>query len=253
MYSPPSTVLHTQKGITWVKWNNILLDAENEGLGVGSILAKNMGLLGKWKWRFLVEKNALWRTMIKDFYGLDGGFGSPYNSFGVGGNLVFDSDGEDKWVWKGDVFGYLKVKPLSKSLQNLLLANDIIDKHCIWNSWIPKKNYNSRIVNADPTQVDSVMNEDIFPSIQSVSKIWISERFKSHEANWNCWIPRPFDIVSNITETPKRLPFPFGNAVGTATPPKRFFAVSQMSETFPCRFLAVSGFPRSFQAVSFGF
>ncbi|GJW04928.1 DNA-directed DNA polymerase [Tanacetum coccineum] len=51
-------------------------------------------------------------------------------------NLVFDSDGDDKWVWKGDVSGNLKVKSLSKSLQNLLLANDIIDKHCIWNSWI---------------------------------------------------------------------------------------------------------------------
>ncbi|GJZ68852.1 putative RNA-directed DNA polymerase, eukaryota, reverse transcriptase zinc-binding domain protein [Tanacetum coccineum] len=51
----------------------------------GSLLAKNMAFLGKWKWRFLVEKNALWRTVIKDFYGIDGGFGSPYNSFGLGG------------------------------------------------------------------------------------------------------------------------------------------------------------------------
>ncbi|GJY57941.1 hypothetical protein Tco_0457833 [Tanacetum coccineum] len=44
-----------------------------------------MGLLRKWKWRFLVEKNALWRMVIKDFYEIDGGFGTPYNSFGSGG------------------------------------------------------------------------------------------------------------------------------------------------------------------------
>ncbi|GKE84092.1 hypothetical protein Tco_1557834 [Tanacetum coccineum] len=53
--------------------------------GVGSLLAKNLGLLGKWKWHFLVEKNARWCTVIKDFYGIDGGFRSPPNSFSIGG------------------------------------------------------------------------------------------------------------------------------------------------------------------------
>ncbi|GKD04286.1 hypothetical protein Tco_1179260 [Tanacetum coccineum] len=151
----------------------------------------------------------LWRTVIKDFYGIDGGFGSPYNSFGLGvskgsgtsfwadpwcpngsvlkdlyprlfaletqkdckvsdrwkcssgtwsgnwswrlpprgraiddllslecliGSLILDSYGDDKWVWMGDASGSLKVKTLSKSLQKLLLANDLIDKHCLWNS-----------------------------------------------------------------------------------------------------------------------
>ncbi|GKB97818.1 hypothetical protein Tco_0983955 [Tanacetum coccineum] len=45
-------------------------------LGVGGIHAKNLGLLGKWKWRFLTEKDALWRRVINDFYGSDGGFDS---------------------------------------------------------------------------------------------------------------------------------------------------------------------------------
>ncbi|GJU68923.1 putative RNA-directed DNA polymerase [Tanacetum coccineum] len=169
----------------------------------GSLLAKNMAFLGKWKWRFLVEKNALWRTVIKDFYGIDGGFGSPYNSFGLGGiwcdiiKSVADISHTDPsvnnsfalkvssglvtsfwvdpwcpngpilknvyprlfaletqkdckvadrwkffngiWVWKGDASGSLKVKSLSKSIQNLLLASDIIDKHSLWNSWIHRK------------------------------------------------------------------------------------------------------------------
>ncbi|GJX37277.1 putative RNA-directed DNA polymerase, eukaryota, reverse transcriptase zinc-binding domain protein, partial [Tanacetum coccineum] len=43
------------------------------GLGVGSIFAKKLCLLGKWKWRFLTEKEALWRMVIKEFYGKDGG------------------------------------------------------------------------------------------------------------------------------------------------------------------------------------
>ncbi|GJR68223.1 RNA-directed DNA polymerase, eukaryota, reverse transcriptase zinc-binding domain protein [Tanacetum coccineum] len=46
------------------------------GLGVGSLQAKNLNLLGKWKWRFLTEKGVLWRKVIKCFYGDDGGFNS---------------------------------------------------------------------------------------------------------------------------------------------------------------------------------
>ncbi|GKD44083.1 putative RNA-directed DNA polymerase, eukaryota, reverse transcriptase zinc-binding domain protein [Tanacetum coccineum] len=44
------------------------------GLGVGCLLSKNLGLLGKWKWRFLTEKHSLWRSVIKKFYGEYGGF-----------------------------------------------------------------------------------------------------------------------------------------------------------------------------------
>ncbi|GJY40280.1 arginine repressor C-terminal-like domain-containing protein [Tanacetum coccineum] len=49
---------------------------------VGSLFAKNLALLGKWKWRFLTEKDALWRLVIKHFYGDDGGFGSSPGSNG---------------------------------------------------------------------------------------------------------------------------------------------------------------------------
>ncbi|GKD03683.1 hypothetical protein Tco_1178657 [Tanacetum coccineum] len=75
----------SQRGISWVKWNSILLKSSMGGLGVGSLLAKNIGLLGKWKWRFLTEKDALWRTVIKEFYGECGGFGSLARSRGPNG------------------------------------------------------------------------------------------------------------------------------------------------------------------------
>nr|GEU47279.1 RNA-directed DNA polymerase, eukaryota, reverse transcriptase zinc-binding domain protein [Tanacetum cinerariifolium] len=45
------------------------------GLGISSLLANNIGFLGKWKWRFLKEKEALWRMVIKEFYGDSCGFG----------------------------------------------------------------------------------------------------------------------------------------------------------------------------------
>ncbi|GJU94416.1 hypothetical protein Tco_1319172 [Tanacetum coccineum] len=43
-------------------------------------------------------------------------------------------------------------------------------------------------------RVDDIKQEDIFPSIQRISKIWISARASSRPANWNRWIARPFDL-----------------------------------------------------------
>ncbi|GJR47791.1 RNA-directed DNA polymerase, eukaryota, reverse transcriptase zinc-binding domain protein [Tanacetum coccineum] len=57
----------------------ILLDANLGGLGVGSIggpKGEKFKSLGKVEWRFLNETNALWRIVIKSFYGDEGGFGS---------------------------------------------------------------------------------------------------------------------------------------------------------------------------------
>ncbi|GJV63562.1 RNA-directed DNA polymerase, eukaryota, reverse transcriptase zinc-binding domain protein [Tanacetum coccineum] len=79
------SILEDSHGICWVKWKSILLDHKFGGLGVGCLHSKNLGLLGKRKWRFLTEENALWRIVIKDFYGVDGGFGSSVNSNATGG------------------------------------------------------------------------------------------------------------------------------------------------------------------------
>ena len=48
-----------QNGMCWVKWKSILLDSKLGGLGVGSLHAKNLSLLAKWKWRYLTEKKSL--------------------------------------------------------------------------------------------------------------------------------------------------------------------------------------------------
>ncbi|GJZ27997.1 putative RNA-directed DNA polymerase [Tanacetum coccineum] len=44
------------------------------GLGLGSFRAKNLGLLAKWQWRFLNEKDAVWNKLISSLYGPHGGF-----------------------------------------------------------------------------------------------------------------------------------------------------------------------------------
>nr|GEY71081.1 reverse transcriptase domain, reverse transcriptase zinc-binding domain protein [Tanacetum cinerariifolium] len=68
------------RGISWVNWDSILAGHEFGGLGVGRLLPKNLALLGKWKWCFLLEKDALWRKVICNFYGGDGGFYSSPTS-----------------------------------------------------------------------------------------------------------------------------------------------------------------------------
>ncbi|GJU71070.1 RNA-directed DNA polymerase, eukaryota, reverse transcriptase zinc-binding domain protein [Tanacetum coccineum] len=57
------SVLDSQRGISWVKWDSILADAKNGGLGVGSLLAKNLSLLGKWKWSMIGEHH-VWNSWI---------------------------------------------------------------------------------------------------------------------------------------------------------------------------------------------
>ncbi|GJR16541.1 RNA-directed DNA polymerase, eukaryota, reverse transcriptase zinc-binding domain protein, partial [Tanacetum coccineum] len=52
----------------------ILADCDKGGLGIGSIKAKNISLLGKWWCQFLLEKDALWRKVIAAIHGVDVGF-----------------------------------------------------------------------------------------------------------------------------------------------------------------------------------
>ncbi|GJS61034.1 retrovirus-related pol polyprotein from transposon TNT 1-94 [Tanacetum coccineum] len=129
----------------------------------------------------MFEKNALWCTVIKDFYEVDGGFGSPPNSFvSTGVNISFWADplvangiilkdcyprlfalenhkdcklslnGKDKWAWNGDALGNFKVKTLSKAVQNSLLK--------MMQLW------RNKIMNVVPEEIAGIKDEDIFHS-----------------------------------------------------------------------------------------
>ncbi|GJY96037.1 hypothetical protein Tco_0512398 [Tanacetum coccineum] len=80
-----------ERKIIWIRWEQIMLDIKNGGLGIGSIKEKNMSLLGKWKSRFLSEPHALWNKCIKTINGYNGGFDSGLGSgscLGVWDNII---------------------------------------------------------------------------------------------------------------------------------------------------------------------
>ncbi|GKC43477.1 hypothetical protein Tco_1061199 [Tanacetum coccineum] len=57
---------------SWTKWNNVLADKCNGGLGVSSLFALNRGLMMKWMWRFYSYDTSLWSNVIKAIHGDDG-------------------------------------------------------------------------------------------------------------------------------------------------------------------------------------
>nr|GEZ19777.1 RNA-directed DNA polymerase, eukaryota, reverse transcriptase zinc-binding domain protein [Tanacetum cinerariifolium] len=63
-----------EKGIVWVKCKSILSRFDKGGLGVGSVHAKNLSLLAKWRWRYYTECDALWHKVICNLYGHAGGY-----------------------------------------------------------------------------------------------------------------------------------------------------------------------------------
>nr|GEZ18620.1 RNA-directed DNA polymerase, eukaryota, reverse transcriptase zinc-binding domain protein [Tanacetum cinerariifolium] len=57
------------KKLPWVKWSNILASLDKRGLGVGSLIAFNMSLLLKKRWRLFHNSNALWVHVVKAIHG----------------------------------------------------------------------------------------------------------------------------------------------------------------------------------------
>ncbi|GJX31581.1 RNA-directed DNA polymerase, eukaryota, reverse transcriptase zinc-binding domain protein [Tanacetum coccineum] len=87
IYRVPSSVLQKMESIrcnffnghevgsrkaSWIKWNKVLADKCNGGLGVSSLFALNRGLLTKWMWRFYNHNTSLWSNVIKAIHGEDG-------------------------------------------------------------------------------------------------------------------------------------------------------------------------------------
>lgn len=54
-------------------WKYVCQLIQSGGLGIKRFTSFNTALLGKWLWRFAMEPNALWRTVIANKYGIDEG------------------------------------------------------------------------------------------------------------------------------------------------------------------------------------
>ncbi|GJR17470.1 RNA-directed DNA polymerase, eukaryota, reverse transcriptase zinc-binding domain protein [Tanacetum coccineum] len=65
----------SDKKMSLVKWDNVLVSKEKGGLGISSFFALNRALIFKWVWRFSSRKSSLWSRVIKAIHGMDGKLG----------------------------------------------------------------------------------------------------------------------------------------------------------------------------------
>ncbi|CAN0921494.1 Putative ribonuclease H protein At1g65750 [Linum grandiflorum] len=76
----------------WVSWDTVKTPMKRGGLGIADLEGLNKALLGKWLWRFGVEREAWWRILIEEKYGLERGSEWRSTCFGI-------SFGWSVWVW----------------------------------------------------------------------------------------------------------------------------------------------------------
>ncbi|GJX30858.1 hypothetical protein Tco_0240713 [Tanacetum coccineum] len=87
-----------------------------------------------------------------------------------------------------DALGNFLISPngcprLSKVMQGVFQCS-------LWVIW----KWRNKLVNSQSDDSSIIKDDDIFSSIQHLSKTWISARIPSKSINWNCWIARPFDL-----------------------------------------------------------
>ncbi|KAJ9556535.1 hypothetical protein OSB04_011149 [Centaurea solstitialis] len=73
----------------WVKWEKVVTSFERGGLSIGNLNDLNLCLLGKWWWRFMVERGSLWVRVIKSIYVREGGLSRDVVVGGMGRNSVW--------------------------------------------------------------------------------------------------------------------------------------------------------------------
>ena len=54
-----------ERKVHLIKWEVVCTQKEKGGLGIWKIDLLNQALLGKWLWRFAVEKDNLWKMVIR--------------------------------------------------------------------------------------------------------------------------------------------------------------------------------------------
>ena len=56
-----------------VRWNQVCLEKRKGGLGVRNLALMNRALLSKWNWHYANEREAFWKQVISDKYGVEEG------------------------------------------------------------------------------------------------------------------------------------------------------------------------------------
>jgi hypothetical protein len=61
--------LSSRKKICWVKWAEICRTKKEGGLGIRDLRILNLSLLGKWRWKLLMEGDDMWKRVVVAKYG----------------------------------------------------------------------------------------------------------------------------------------------------------------------------------------
>ncbi|KAL7593363.1 hypothetical protein Lser_V15G33806 [Lactuca serriola] len=151
-----------KRKISWVAWDKTCASKERGGLGIGSLKAQNIAMLGKWWWRFKANPNSACTVVIKSIFGVDGGFNKPSVARRKSGcwgviaslpkmlekdNISFVSHfqlvhndnvpGSMKWSWDLDPSGTYSVPSLRNYIDPTILPCS--DEKWQWNPLIPGK------------------------------------------------------------------------------------------------------------------
>lgn len=147
-----------KRKITWISWKKTLGPKENGGLGIGSLKAHNLALMGKWWWKFLDSKSGLWKEVVKAIHQDHGSlFNQARPSSGCWGTIArlknhlakidvsfaelfqrsTDAAGESRLIWVLDKSNGYSVGSLAKFIDNHNLPRD--ENYWDWNNLIPGK------------------------------------------------------------------------------------------------------------------
>ncbi|GKD23128.1 reverse transcriptase domain, reverse transcriptase zinc-binding domain protein [Tanacetum coccineum] len=122
------------------------------GLNIGSLRAKNMVLLGKWRWGFKRDGGSLWVRVIKSIHGNSGGLGEvrawgeigeKMGGCGIRGHgLTMGSVGNgngDKWRWVLGKDREFTFKELARLVEEKIPHVESGSHETLWNKLAPKK------------------------------------------------------------------------------------------------------------------
>ena len=56
----------------FINWDVVCYEKRQGGLGLRNLTLLNKALLGKWIWKFTLNRDCIWKTVISSKYGLDG-------------------------------------------------------------------------------------------------------------------------------------------------------------------------------------
>ncbi|GJR52275.1 RNA-directed DNA polymerase, eukaryota [Tanacetum coccineum] len=111
--------------VAWFSWDSVVASKDVGCLGVSTFFAMNCALLFKWIWRFKVQPEAMWVSVIKAIHGRLGNLDR---------GVKMD---HDKWVWNLEGDGVFKVSSARRFIDEGLC--DMEGTHTRWIKLVPIK------------------------------------------------------------------------------------------------------------------